>query len=80
VKLTAIKTPETDWKSPLAAFEEAYKHEQKITALIENLINLANDDRISQISVDSLIIIENDCCCINTHYTNKKTKKRRKSS
>ncbi|UCG58223.1 MAG: ferritin [Phycisphaerales bacterium] len=41
VALKAIEQPPTEWKSPLAAFEAAYKHEQLVTGLINNLVNLA---------------------------------------
>ena len=40
VTLTAIEAPKTEWKSPLEAFEDAYKHEQKITGMINDLMNL----------------------------------------
>ena len=40
VTLTQIEAPKTEWKSPLEAFEEAYKHEQKITGMIGDLMNL----------------------------------------
>jgi ferritin len=41
VTLGGIEKPQTEWASPLAAFEAAYHHEQKITGLINNLTNLA---------------------------------------
>jgi ferritin len=41
VKLAAIAAPETEWASPLAAFEAAYGHEQKVTGLIGELVKLA---------------------------------------
>jgi ferritin len=41
VKLTAIVAPPTNWKSPLDVFESTYEHEQKVTGLINNLVNLA---------------------------------------
>jgi len=41
VKLTAIKAPPTAWKSPLAVFEEAYKHEVHVTGLINKLVDVA---------------------------------------
>jgi ferritin len=41
VKLDAIKAPTTTWGSPLAAFEDAYRHEQSITAKIHDLVKLA---------------------------------------
>jgi len=41
VTLGGIEKPQSEWASPLAAFEAAYHHEQKITGLINNLANLA---------------------------------------
>ena len=41
VTLKAIAAPQTTWKAPLAAFEAAYKHEQKVTASIDKLVDLA---------------------------------------
>jgi ferritin len=40
VLLTQIDAPKTEWKSPLEAFEDAYKHEIKITGMINDLFNL----------------------------------------
>ena len=40
VTLGQIEAPKTQWKSPLEAFEDAYKHEQKITGMIGDLMNL----------------------------------------
>lgn len=41
--LKGIPQPPKDWKSPLAAFEQALKHEQHITASINKLVDLAGD-------------------------------------
>ncbi|MFH1487577.1 MAG: ferritin [Pseudomonadota bacterium] len=41
VLLKAIEAPQTQWKSPLGAFEAAYEHEQGVTALINGLVDLA---------------------------------------
>lgn len=41
VILNAVDAPQTQWDSPLAAFEHVYQHEQKVTDLINNLVNLA---------------------------------------
>ena len=41
VLLKAIEGPETDWDSALAVFKAAYEHEQKVTGLINNLVDLA---------------------------------------
>lgn len=40
VVLTAIEAPKTEWKSPLDVFEDAYKHEVKITGMINELFTL----------------------------------------
>jgi ferritin len=45
VTLEAIIKPAAEWKSPLAAFEAAYKHEQKITGLINDLFELAAKEK-----------------------------------
>ena len=45
VLLGTIEKPQTEWDSPLAAFEQAYLHEQKVTGLINDLVNLALDER-----------------------------------
>jgi ferritin len=39
--LKAIEGPPTTWDSPLATFEAAYAHEQKVTSLINDLVDLA---------------------------------------
>lgn len=51
VKLGAIEAPPLKWKSPQEVFEAAYGHEQKVTALINNLMTLAKaeDDHASEI-------------------------------
>jgi len=41
VTLTRIEAPPTEWESPVNAFEHVYKHEQKVTGLINQLVNLA---------------------------------------
>lgn len=41
VILTALDAPKVEWSSPLSAFEEAYKHECKISGMIDDLVNLA---------------------------------------
>jgi len=43
--LKAIDGPDTEWDSPLAVFEAVYKHEQKVTGLINNLVNLAIEEK-----------------------------------
>jgi ferritin len=41
VVLSSIESPPTEWSSPLAIFENAYQHEQKVTGLINDLVDLA---------------------------------------
>jgi len=41
VAFSAIESPPLDWRSPLEVFENTYKHEQKVTSLINNLVNLS---------------------------------------
>jgi ferritin len=41
VELKAIDVPPKDWKSPLAVFQAAYEHEQKVTGMIYDIVNLA---------------------------------------
>ena len=45
VILKQIEAPQAEWDSPLAAFEAAYKHEQKVTGLINELVNLAIEEK-----------------------------------
>ena len=41
VSLQAVAAPTAQWDSPLAAFEDAYRHEQKVTGLINQLVDEA---------------------------------------
>ncbi len=41
VILQPVEGPPTEWSSPLDVFENTYKHEQKVTGLINGLVNLA---------------------------------------
>ncbi len=45
VLLKAIEAPPTEWKSPTEVFENVYKHEQKVTGLINDLVNLAISEK-----------------------------------
>ncbi len=45
VTLTTIEGPETEWDSPLAVFEGAYAHEQKVTGLINGLMDIALEEK-----------------------------------
>lgn len=44
VLLAAVEGPRTEWSSPLEVFEEAYKHELKVSGLIHRLVKLANEE------------------------------------
>ena len=41
VTLTPIAAPQKEWASPLAAFDDAYAHEVKVTGMIHGLVDLA---------------------------------------
>lgn len=41
--IAQIGAPMTTWESPLEAFSDAYKHEQKVTALINALVDTAEN-------------------------------------
>lgn len=41
VLLADIEAPDAHWKSPQAAFEQVYEHEQMVTGLINSLVDLA---------------------------------------
>ena len=45
VALTALADPQIEWNSPMDAFEAAYKHEVHITAKINELVNLAIEEK-----------------------------------
>jgi ferritin len=45
VNLGQIEGPPAEWESPLAAFEAALEHEQKVTGLINSLMDLALEGR-----------------------------------
>src|SRR5210317_346144 len=45
VTLKAIDEPLSKWKSPLDAMENVLSHEQKVTGLINDLVDLALDER-----------------------------------
>lgn len=44
-KLPAIEGVRDDWKKPLEMFEAAYAHEQKVTAMINNIVDIALAER-----------------------------------
>jgi ferritin len=41
VKLLQVEAPATEWDSPLAVFEATLEHEQKVTGLINELVEMA---------------------------------------
>ena len=45
VTLDAIEAPPTEWDGPLAVFEDTLKHEQKVTGLINDLVEVAAEER-----------------------------------
>ena len=44
VILQKVDEPPSEWSSPLAAFQQAYQHEQKVTGMINKLVNLAVEE------------------------------------
>lgn len=45
VDLKAIKKPQKEWKSPLAAFQAAYEHECYISGKIHDLVSIAEKEK-----------------------------------
>lgn len=45
VTLSAIEAPPGQWGSPLEVFESTLKHEQKVTGMINNLVDLATNEK-----------------------------------
>ncbi|MBI4963438.1 MAG: ferritin [Desulfomonile tiedjei] len=45
VVLAALEAPPTRWDSPIVAFEDANSHERKVTSMINNLVDLAIEER-----------------------------------
>jgi ferritin len=41
ISMAAIETPPAEWSTPLEAFEHALGHEQRVTRLIHDLVELA---------------------------------------
>lgn len=44
VILAGIEKPKNEWESPLEAFEDSLAHEEKITAMINDLVGLADQE------------------------------------
>ncbi len=57
VTLTTIDAPQTEWKSPLEVFKAALAHEQKVTALIYNIadVAIAEKDHGTKVMLDWFI-------------------------
>lgn len=45
VQLMEVKAPPANWDSPLAVFEATLEHEQKVTGLINDLVDIALEQR-----------------------------------
>jgi len=45
VLMNPIEGPQTEWDSPVAAFEHTYEHEQFVTGLINKLVDLAIEEK-----------------------------------
>lgn len=45
IELQAIEKPAFEWNGPIEVFEEVLKHEQKVTSLINNLVNIAIEEK-----------------------------------
>jgi len=45
VSLAQVEAPPVQWDSPLAVFEATLEHEQKVTGLINDLVELAQQER-----------------------------------
>jgi ferritin len=45
VQLQQIEAPPGEWSSPLAVFEATLEHEQKVTGLINDLVDVAHEER-----------------------------------
>ncbi len=58
VLLDIIEKPEAEWASPLAAFEETLKHEQLVSKLINDLMELAiaEKDHATQIFLQWFVL------------------------
>jgi ferritin len=45
VKLTKIETPEHTWKNIIEVFQATLAHEQKVTAMINNIVDIATKEK-----------------------------------
>jgi len=48
IELEGIEKPQTTWKSPLDAFEAAYKHELFISASINDIVALSLNEQVEE--------------------------------
>ena len=44
-QLQQVEAPPSEWSSPLAVFEATLEHEQKVTGLINDLVDVAHEER-----------------------------------
>ncbi len=45
VQLSKIEAPKTEWKDVIDVFEDVLKHEQKVTAMINNLVDVSMEEK-----------------------------------
>ena len=45
IQLAQIEAPPAEWNSPLGVFEDTLAHEQKVTGLINDLVEIANEEK-----------------------------------
>lgn len=45
IKLDAIEVPQFEWKNPLEVFEHTLEHEQHVTALLNNIAEIAEEEK-----------------------------------
>ena len=45
VILKPIDAVKTEWNDPIEVFDDTYKHEQKVTELINNLVNISFEEK-----------------------------------
>lgn len=45
VIFSKIESPQSDWKDVIDVFKDVFSHEQKVTGLINNLVNIAIEEK-----------------------------------
>ncbi len=45
IQLAQIEAPPSEWNSPLGVFEDTLAHEQKVTGLINDLVEIAHEEK-----------------------------------